>query len=742
MKALATVTLELLRRDPGSPLPLSRVTDYQALCGNHPAQSLRLPFEHREFMRRIQALRYDVNASTRQDRAAALERTAEQLAEVFGHVPGLLADIAGVERHEQGSDMRNEGVIHLRLVLSAKETAYLPYELAFGPNGFPSPGRFVSLQTVAPICITRETRRAAGSDVTWPDEPSVLFAYASPHGISPVPAAAHLAELRKAVDPWVWPMDAGTSDEEQVRRRLTVLPQATLGAIRRACAKSRYTHVHILAHGDRLPEGGGFGLALCADKSGTKRVVDGGRLASVLCTHHTPEVGAFLSSPTVVTLASCDGGNIGELLASGASVAHDLHQEGVPLVVASQFPLTKAGSVVMVRSLYSRILWAEDPRVVLHDVRHQLYQHASNNHDWASLVAYASLPPDLDGQLLRARSRLARLAMGVAMTRAEAQWKNGGESSPHPKGVAALGRKDDEAPGKLDRTLSMLDRAIARLPERQRAESSRVIGDVSAAAEELGIRGSAEKRRAYLIREQANDHLRSLVGSLQRAKTADGTPTTDGVEREKVEADLRRYQRERGRMVTALSQAMVAYRAAFEADMSTHWAGIQYLSLETVMGRAHEIPDAHWTIAHAIAAHEADAGASDAHRAWAHASLMEFELLWLAVKPKKAKGAPKRIKRSLDAFVKATSPGSYEVKSTLRQFERYASWYCGSRTKDLEDQLARLLDQFAPGHGRRLQTWGLLHLPSGGEDGVLELASEIVDGLTHHQQSGRRSLDD
>ena len=68
----------------------------------------------------------------------------------------------------------------------------------------------------------------------------------------------------------------------------------------------------------------------------------------------------------------------------GASIAHALHQAGIPLVIASQFPLSFGGSVRMVQTLYDGLLWGEDPGAVLVALRRQLHTEFPYTADWAS----------------------------------------------------------------------------------------------------------------------------------------------------------------------------------------------------------------------------------------------------------------------------------------------------------------------------------------------------------------------
>ena len=109
------------------------------------------------------------------------------------------------------------------------------------------------------------------------------------------------------------------------------------------------------------------------------------------------------------------------MITPGASFAHDLHQSGIPLVVASQFPLSKEGSVVMASTLYRELLMAENPLITLHKVRTELHSRFSlKSHDWASLVVYEALPPDLGDQLQEFDYRQARSAVDAGVSKMDA----------------------------------------------------------------------------------------------------------------------------------------------------------------------------------------------------------------------------------------------------------------------------------------------------------------------------------
>ena len=139
-------------------------------------------------------------------------------------------------------------------------------------------------------------------------------------------------------------------------------------------------------------------------------VVSGDQFANAL----TAVSSGGIHRPTVVTVASCDSGNVGTVIIPGASFAHALHQAGVPLVVASQFPLSKEGSVPLAGALYTGLLWGENPLVLLQQLRAELHvRYTSSWHDWASLVVYEALPQALSEQLDALRYSQAKRAINA-----------------------------------------------------------------------------------------------------------------------------------------------------------------------------------------------------------------------------------------------------------------------------------------------------------------------------------------
>ncbi|MCY2965576.1 MAG: CHAT domain-containing protein, partial [Planctomycetota bacterium] len=251
--------------------------------------------------------------------------------------------------------------------------------------------------------------------------------------------------MGKLVEPWVATMPnskekqasgnekdsdvAQARREEQARKKLhgvlQLVTPASLDDLRQKLQQESFTHIHILAHGCVRPRGDKndprelgqpkFGIAFHDQRHtpGEIDVVDGNRLAEVL---RSGSACRGKLRPAVVTLAICDSSAQGDVVGAGGSVAFELHDAGIPLVVASQFPFSFEGSILLTDSLYRGFLCGEDPRRTLWDTRRRLHSglpelmstdgkpHRPAPHDWASLTVFAAFPDNLD-QVLPAHQR-------------------------------------------------------------------------------------------------------------------------------------------------------------------------------------------------------------------------------------------------------------------------------------------------------------------------------------------------
>ncbi len=672
---MRTLTLELLRHGPAHNQLLSPLTQYLALCENHPAVTLQLPIEHNQMLHRLGALSYRLGEESR---AFQLHDTARLMADLLAGIPGLTADMnRRVDQPTSGGATQTSSpqITHLRLVLSASELALLPFELALSPPGCPGEDQPLLLQTQSPVCITRETRRVPEAQLLWPAKTRVLLVLAAPEGVPAVPALAHLLALRQQLAPWV-----GRPD--QLPDHLTVLSHASLESIAAACASRSYTHVHILAHGCEYADGYDtrFGLMLhqAGNPNGPADITSGERLASAL------------TGPAVVTLASCNSGNGGTVAGVGASIAHALHQAGIPMVIASQFPLSFGGSVRMVEALYGGLLWGEDPRDILVDLRRQLHAQFPDTHDWASLTAYSSLPADFDAQLATVQIQRAMRCINVALEQADATVSRispalaaptvpqallalmpatATATAAKPKRKRAGAGAEASAPGVLAGPTSValllaqtahLAPALAAALERVRQAKQRLeitmARQTSQRARILGLLASTEKREAALSHEC-------------------GLRCGDSVECALHQAD----------MWASLARARKLYFSCYAMERTPYWT-TQYLSLCVVMRGGGRLPlDAEapghnsaalWNLAEVQALHDLSGGLPQ-DRTWALGNLIELYLLAPAIVGLAPRSTPWATLAANHAqlLVDSAADDAFELGSTRRQVSRYGDWY-------------------------------------------------------------------
>jgi hypothetical protein len=297
---------------------------------------------------------------------------------------------------------------------------------------------------------------------------------------------------------------------------------------------------------------------------------------------------------------------------AGASLAQQLHEKGVPVVVGSQIPLTQPGSVIITQLFYDRLLDGWDVRRVLHEVRTTLYERRDvARNDWAGLVAYVTLPEAYSQYLDEVALRADLGMLESIATAAPAEHVN----------VDELLR---------ERIRSLNDR-LAEIPSDRRAEYEECIG----------LLASAHKRLAEHWFKRACE----LGGS-------------QGESLHEVSREL-------------LKAAYDYYRKGYRAGMQSHWLGVQKLSLEAVIyGRLEESSE--WYAARQAALFDRDEGRN---AYWAHASLAELYLLApfrgtgqsIDLAPaREALCNFKQTKPADDAFA---------LETTRRQLGRYVSWW-------------------------------------------------------------------
>jgi hypothetical protein len=444
-----------------------------------------------------------------------------------------------------------------------------------------------------------------------------LFISAEPEGMT-VPKKAHIHALRQAMEPWIrWPRS-----NDFIKERLRLLVNPSIETIYEACSKTQFTHIHVLAHGTSYEKAGEqrFGLVLCQQHDKNKKeVVSGKKIAKALQAKFTDRPGR--SQPLMVTLATCDSGNTGSLLIPGGSIAYDLHAEGIPWVFASQFPLTKKGSVKMTETLYPQILQGVDPRQVLYEVRRQLFMTSEMDHDWASMIVFASMPDDTSAfqkQVAHFFERQMRRAIEVSFDRAD----KGQDADPALKEVKKL-LKNWERRLPLDNSTEQRNRR----------------------SECYGLHGSAYKRIALLLLSN---------------KEKDNT-----LEAEK-------------NFATSLSYYKKAMDEMVFDNSKYYWTATQYLCLSAVIKPTKTDKDTYRYVRKLV---EADLhGSTGDDQVWACGTMAELELLGLFHDEIKGtqeifKEITNNVQKHCTKIIELKGAESFHAISTARQFKRYVDYW-------------------------------------------------------------------
>ena len=564
--------------------------DYLRTVADLPVQPCEMPIDQRPFNKLMRKLRY--MTASEQERQQALREVSALSTEFLGLQRGAEEDARNLSSIlKRGGD----GLQQIDLVANAAELSALPFEAALGEDGRPL---FLSGEGVV---LTRRVRgRFTEQRPRWPIRPRVLFAWSAAGGA--VPQDEHREALLAALDPWLPPSDQESVFVEIGNARLRDLKGAVEKAVN---AGAGFTHVHLLAHGHALrdEDDDRFGIAFSHPVEGMD-VVPSEQLAEAF--------EGIRSSAVVVTLAACDAGNQMDTITSEKSIAHELHVSGLPVVVASQLPLTVPGSNILVRRFYRDLLEGRDVRAALHHARVELYEKREQaGHDWLSLVGYVELREGYADYLKDIRLKSQLVALKNLRDRAEV--------------AAGAGATVSE----LETIRTALQQRIGHLHSLLSEP-----GGVAILEETRGLLGSAEKRLAELCFHHFEDDESQLASQ------------------------------------KALERARDWYRAAFGANPSHHWSGVQYLALDAALTGRVDTED--WKTAYRAA--EVDRRRPNEY--WAQGSLAELALLSQLVNQGTDLSAEAYLMEMKERIAALNETPTYNpLLATRLQLQRYARWW-------------------------------------------------------------------
>src|SRR5207248_29300 len=275
-----------------------------------------------------------------------------------------------------------------------------------------------------------------------------------------------------------------------------------------------------------------------------------------------------------------DGGNPENSILASRGLAQEFQQAGVPIVVASQLPLTFAGSAIMTKVFYQGWMDGKDVREALHDARVALYENPDARHDWVSMVSYVRLPEGYNDYLLDVRLKAELAALET--------------SSRHAAYLLEHNIKDAFQYGQVIERLQQRIKRLHEFLEHHKTEGYKSKKEVT--QENAGLLASAYKRLAELFHNRAID-------------------------------DPERAEHWTKESRSALTEARDAYQKGFAHNTSHHWTGVQYLALDAVLTGKMSNTLA-WYACYLAATTERDSpGTDETTRVWALGSIAELSLL-------------------------------------------------------------------------------------------------------------------
>lgn len=523
-----------------------------------------------------------------------------------------------------------DGLYQLEVVTRAFELAQLPFEVLEGAS--------------EDVVITRRIRQP------WPrpavvrdSNPRVLFAWAEPK-LDPtttqrmnVPHARHLTLLEDLLRDW-----GGSATHS-----LDVLENATIeGLAARLGNEKGYTHIHLLAHGIGPSSTAADLLApvnLAQEPEPTTFLALEGEDGSI--DRCPPKVlagmfGEDVPRPASFAIATCQSGEV-KSIESGGTLAHALHEAGIPVVLASQLALTQAGSDRLISTFFAKVVDGDDPRKALRKCRDELRATTDETYyDKVALVGYIHLEEGFEDHLPQKKFE-------VALARLEAASRFADECARRAL-EEGVGPGDD---------FGAIEERFAGV--RQRLEGMSREGLTKEQLEELhGLQASSLKREA------------ETAWRLGQALSGDEAEPW------------------RARSREALAEASTAYARAAKTSRDHHWTWVQWLALEATVHGDLSQREEDWIVSRAAAQDYADRepleemDEGDKRRieqdaVWARGSLAELYLLSPLTGGKRGAGSLKKAKTCLAELAERCDAlgDGFPIESTLRQLARYTTWW-------------------------------------------------------------------
>ena len=330
--------------------------------GEAPAGQLELPFDTNElatlFRQAVGGTR-NVRLATQ---AASKPIDVQQLGSALYRAlfAGPIGDL--LRSGKQGAESRGASLrIRLRIDPLLPALADLPWEFLYSPEEH----RFLALFDGTPVVRYVEMAKAARPLAGKPPL-TILAVISSPSDLPQLKVEQEWARLEKALE--------GARQHGDIR--LERLPGATLDGLLARLDQSPVHILHFIGHGYFDDERNEGGLAF-VDDGGRKRLVPAAALTTV--TNHQTLRLAFLNA--------CEGATSGRTN-SFAGVAQQLVRQGLPAVVAMQFPIGDDAAITLAQAFYGALAEGDPVELALGKARRAV-DARSSDFQWGTPVLFS-----------------------------------------------------------------------------------------------------------------------------------------------------------------------------------------------------------------------------------------------------------------------------------------------------------------------------------------------------------------
>jgi formylglycine-generating enzyme required for sulfatase activity len=268
------------------------------------------------------------------------------------------------------NDARQAGKgLRVRLRVNAPELGDLPWEYLYNPRQ----NQFLSWSVYTPVVRYLEVAQPPEALAVKPPL-RLLVMISSPQGYPPLDVEREWTQLQQALSPL----------EQAGLLKLRRTDDASLSALQSYLRQKEVHILHFIGHG-RFDAEKKAGQLLFEDENGGGRPLSGEYLGALLGDHNPLRL---------VVLNACEGARTSQT-DPYAGVAQSLVQQGIPAVIAMQFPITDQAAITFGREFYSALVDGFPVDAALSEARKAIFAQGSDI-EWGTPVYFTRAP---DGRI-------------------------------------------------------------------------------------------------------------------------------------------------------------------------------------------------------------------------------------------------------------------------------------------------------------------------------------------------------